>query len=608
MKNLKLLWSYMKGNRALYVGAIISVAFATFFSTLNPLILRITIDSVIGGQPVDTFSWLANLFNSLGGAKALIHQLWLIGLMLVSVTLCEGVFQFLKGRWSATAAETIARNLREKLYDHLQHLPFEYYVKAATGDLIQRCTSDVDQIRQFLAAQFVEVGRSVFMVLFISGIMFSLNAKMTLIAMAIIPLIFCFSYFYYKRVKVAFKAADEAEGAMSTVLQENLTGVRIVRAFARQDYEIDKFDLKNRVYRDKVYGVLRYLAWFWSLSDLMSMLQIGGVIVAGSYFAAKGELTLGTLVVFSTYEGMLLWPVRQMGRILTDWGKTLVSLERIQEILTEPRELPAEHEHQPEIKGDILFDNVSFAYNDGRQILKNVSFSVKEGETVAILGPTGSGKSTLMHLLARMYDYQSGSIKVDGHELKNIEKKWLRSQVGLVLQEPFLFARTIKENIRFARPDSADEEILTAAEVAAIHDVILEFDDGYETLVGERGVSLSGGQKQRVAIARTLIRNCPVLVFDDSLSAVDTETDAAIRQSLAERKTRATTFIISHRINTLAQADKIVVLEDGRVTQIGTHAELVKQSGLYRRVWEIQNSLEEELEQERGAGSYESIG
>ncbi len=594
----------MKGNRTLYVAAIISVALATLLATFNPLIIRITIDSIIGDQPLETYDWLTKLINNLGGTDSLVHNLWLIGLILLVVTLLQGIFQFVKGKWSAQAAETIARNLRGNLYDHLQHMPYEYFISAQTGDIIQRCTSDVDQIRQFLAVQLVEVGRSIFTLVFVSSIMFALNFKLALVSMSVVPIIFSFSYFFYREVKKTFKDADEAEGRMSTVLQENLTGVRIVRAFARQDYEIDKFDERSVQYRDKVYRVIKLMAWYWSLSDLLSMFQIGIVLVFGAFWAARGVITLGTLVLFTTYEGMLLWPIRQMGRILTDLGKTLVSSERIQEILNEPLEVVEPDEYQPEIKGDIVFDDVSFSYDDGREILQNVSFTVKEGETVAILGPTGSGKSTLVHLLARLYDYDQGSIKIGEHELKNIEKKYLRHHVGLVLQEPFLFARSIKSNISLARPESHDEEVTEAARSAAVHDVIQNFELGYETLVGERGVSLSGGQKQRVAIARTLIRNCPILIFDDSLSAVDTETDAAIRQSLKEKSARATTFIISHRINTLAEADKILVIEDGRITQMGTHEELLKQTGLYRRVWQIQNSLETEVlegDQRKGA-------
>lgn len=597
MKNIKLIWAYMHGNRMLYVGAIISVAIASFFSIIGPLVLRATIDSIIGDKPLNLPGWLLPLFIKLGGRDVLRYNLWIAGFILVMLTLFRGLFLFLKGRWSAVAAESIAKNIRESLYDHLQHLPYEYHVKAETGDLIQRCTSDVDTIRRFLAVQLVEVGRAIFILIFVSIIMFSLNIKLTFVAMGVVPLIFSFSYLFYKKVKEAFKEADEAEGKMSTVLQENLTGIRVVRAFARQNYEIEKFDKKSIDYRDKTYHVLRLLAWFWSLSDFLSMFQIAVVLVVGASWASRGELTLGTLVVFTTYEGMLLWPVRQMGRILTDLGKTLVSANRIEEILAEPREIERDNEKKPVINGDIEFKNVYFEFEKGKPVLKNISFKVEEGQTVAILGSTGSGKSSLVHLLARLYEYQKGSISIGGNEIKEIEKKWLRKHIGLVLQEPFLFAKTIKENIGLAKKNFKENEIIEAASNAAIHNVILDFEDGYDTLVGERGVSLSGGQKQRIAIARTLIRDCPILIFDDSLSAVDTETDAAIRKALKKQKENRTVIIISHRVNTLLEADKIIVMDKGKIVQTGTHEELIKVPGLYRRVYMIQNSLQDEIEE-----------
>ncbi|WP_226984159.1 ABC transporter ATP-binding protein [Halothermothrix orenii] len=325
------------------------------------------------------------------------------------------------------------------------------------------------------------------------------------------------------------------------------------------------------------------------------MFQMGIVLVGGVYFAATGRISLGTLVVFITYEGFLLWPIRQMGRILSDMGKTQVSLGRIGEILKEDLE-ENDGKLKPEIKGNIEFEDVYFSYDDNKPVLNGISFRIKAGETVAILGPTGSGKSTLVQLLARLYDYSKGSIRIDGIEITDIDKKWLRRQVGLILQEPFLFARSIKENIKLANMEADDSKVYEAANMAAIHDVITSFDQGYDTLVGERGVSLSGGQKQRVAIARTLIRDCPILIFDDSLSAVDTETDAAIQKELRERKDNATTIIISHRITTLARADRILVLDKGRIVQSGSHEELIRQPGLYRRIWNIQSSLERDLE------------
>ncbi len=595
MDSLKLLMKSMKGNKLLYIGAILSVALATAFTLAGPLVISFTIDSVIGNKPMDVPIWIKNIINSIGGKNTLVQNLWICSLALIILTIGRGLFTYLRGKWSAVASESIAKNIREEVYDHLQYLSYEYHVKAETGDLIQRCTSDIETIRRFLAVQFVEIGYAIFMVTFVLSILLSLNVKLTLIAMIVVPIIFVAAIVFFIKMRDAFQKSDEAEGRLSNVLQENLTGIRVVRAFARQQYEIDKFDEKNTEYRGLTYRLIKLLAWYWALSDLVCLLQIGAVLVFGAYWAATGELSLGTLVVFTTYEGMLLWPIRQMGRILADFGKMIVSLKRIAEILDEPLEITDENQLKPEIKGDIEFKDVCFEYEKDRPILKNVSFKVKQGQTVAILGPTGSGKSTLIHLLGRLYDYQSGSIKIDGIELKEIDKKWIRKNVGIILQEPFLYSKNIKDNIRIAWKDAPDSQVFEAAQMASIHDVILDFEKGYDTLVGERGVTLSGGQKQRVAIARTIINDYPVLVFDDSLSAVDTETDANIRKALKTRKENTTTFIISHRISTLSEADIILVLDGGELVQSGTHEELVAQQGLYRRIWEIQNSLEEEL-------------
>jgi ATP-binding cassette, subfamily B, bacterial len=598
VKSLKLLWNAMKGNRLLYLGAIISIGLATMFSFFSPLVIRITVDSVIGGRKLNAPALLIKMIEAVGGTGVLVQNLWICGLMLILLSVINGIFTFLKGRWTAVAAESTARNIRNSLYDHLQHVPYDYHVKAETGDLIQRCTSDVETIRAFMAVQFVEIGRALFMLTMALIIMLSLDVRMTLISMLVVPIIFAFAIVFFMRVKKVFKASDEAEGRLSTVLQENLTGVRVVRAFARQEYEIAKFDIKNAEYRDLTYNLIKLLAGYWSASDLLCMLQIGTVLVYGSYLASIGSISLGTLIVFMTYESMLLWPVRQMGRILTDLGKTIVSLKRIEEILYQPIEEQLENELKPLIKGTVEFKNVTFGYEESKPILKNVSFKVEAGQTVAILGPTGSGKTSLVHLLPRLYDFQAGSITIDGIDIRNIEKKWLRKNIGIVLQEPFLYSKTLLDNIGLAKDNALEDEVFTAAQTASVHSVIQEFEKGYDTMVGERGVTLSGGQKQRVAIARTLILESPVLIFDDSLSAVDTETDTAIRKALKQRSKTATTFIISHRITTLSEADFIVVIDEGKVAQIGTHQELIKEEGLYQRIWSIQNAVEEETIEE----------
>jgi ATP-binding cassette subfamily B protein len=598
LQQLKLLWHFMQGSRVLYFGAILAVGLATIFGLITPLILRTTIDSIIGDKPmIHMFSWLHSIIESIGGKDVLMQNLWICSLTIIVLAIAEGLFMYLKGKWSALAAETTAQHIRDKLYNHLQHLSYEYHVKAETGDLIQRCTSDVDTIRQFLAVQFVEVGRTLFMVAIVVPLMLSLDRRMTLVAMLLIPIIFIFAFGFFFKVKKVFLASDEAEGRMSTVLQENLSGVRVIRAFARQSYEIEKFDEANREYRDRTYRLIRLIAGYWAVSSSLGVLQFGFVLTFGAYLAYQGQLSLGTLVVFTSYVDRLIWPIRQMGRILTDMGKALVALKRIREILEQPLESSEAASAKPHIRGNLEFRNVSFEYEPGKPVLKDISFRVKQGQTVAILGPTGSGKTSLVHLLTRLYDYQHGSITIDGVELKSIEKKWLREHVGLVLQEPFLFSKTIKQNIGLAKKNVQDQKIFEAARIASVHDVILDFDDGYETAVGEKGVTLSGGQKQRVAIARTLVKECPIIIFDDSLSAVDTETDAAIRHALRHRN-HATTFMISHRVNTLSEAELILVLEHGKLVQAGTHDELVQQEGLYRKIWAIQNSLEDELEDE----------
>lgn len=595
MKSFMNLLKIMRGKIVIYLAALAAVAVAGLIAFVGPQVVRVTIDSIIGDKPFELPVFLMNIIEQLGGRDGLREKIWLCALALLTLSFSEGFFIFLKGRWSAVASESIVKGLRDRVYNHLQRLPFDYHVKANTGDLVQRCTTDVDTIRQFLAVQLVEVGRTVIIVSLALFFMFRLNVNMTLISMAAIPFIFLLSLIFFFYIKKHFKISDEADGEMSSVLQENLAGVRVVRAFARQEYETAKFDEKNKEYKRVTFHLMRLFAVYWSISDLLCMLQVGAVLVTGAFMAYKGQMTIGTLVVFLSYEAMLLWPIRQLGRIISDMGKALVAIERIFEILDEPVEEDSELSFTPDIKGQISFENVSFGYSPGNDILKDLSFEVKKGETVAILGVTGSGKSSLVHLLPRLYDYDRGSIKIDGMELKEIDKSWIRDRVGIVLQEPFLYSKNIMDNIKLASRNVREEEIFEATRTASIHDVIESFEKGYNTAVGERGFTLSGGQKQRLAIARTLIKNCPVLIFDDSLSAVDTETDAQIRMALKSRENRATTIIISHRVSTLSEADRIFVLDQGRLIQSGTHDELLKVEGLYKRIWQIQNSLEDEM-------------
>jgi len=590
----------MNNNKIKYLISIIATGLAVAFSLTVPLILQVVIDYILVGKEVEGNIFIEKIFGFLGGSSFLINNLWVCGILIIVITIIQGVFLYFKGKFSAEASEDVAKNLRERLYDHIQHLSYAYHKNADTGDLIQRSTSDIETIRRFLSVQMVEVGRAIFMVGISLYVMLNLNVKMTLISMATTPLIFIFSYLYFQIVQKSFRTSDESEAEMSTVIQENLNGVRVVKAFGREKFEIEKFKEKNQQYKKKTYKVIMNLAYYWSISDFMTIVQIALVVVASIYFTNRGLISLGTAVVFINYIFRIIWPIKQLGRILADLGKALVSTERIQEILDEDREEIKPGEGKPKILGNIEFGNVSFEYPDDEthRVLEDVSFKVEKGETIAIVGKTGSGKSSLIHLLPRLYDVKKGEILLDNNNINSIEKKWLRKNIGIVLQEPFLYSTTIQENISFQN-ESKIKEIHDAARIASVHNVVQEFDQGYDTLIGEKGVTLSGGQKQRIAIARTIINNYPILIFDDSLSAVDTETDIAIRKALRERKKDVTTFIISHRISSIYDADKILVLEKGKIKEMGKHEDLIKKEGIYKRIYNIQNVKEFEIDIER---------
>ena len=586
-------------KRYLFLGAL-AVLLAAIASYLIPMVISFTVDYVIDGNPDGLPEVIFPLLDALGGRDYFLSHLYVCAIMLVVLTALNGLFTFVRGRSLAYASEGTAKFLRDRLYSHLQNVPYDYHKHTSTGDLVQRCTSDVDTVRRFISLQLLEIVRTVAMILVAITIMFSLHVKMAFISIAVLPFLCLFSFVYFKRVRRHFTLSDEAEGKMSSVLQENLTGVRVVRAFGQQQSEMEKFTDCNRHYKKVTYRMIKLLGYYWGFSDMLGYLQIGVTLVSGVYLAATTDFTLGNLLLFTTYTNMLTWPVRQLGRTLADLGKAAVSLGRIDEILSVPEEQEPGRGLSIAICGTVEFKNVCFGYDYPDEVLKGVSFTANPGETVAILGSTGSGKSSLVHLMQRLYPCTGGEILIDGVNINDIHRHTLRKNIGIVLQEPFLYSRTIAENIRIVRPEATDEEMYDTARTAAVHDVIMEFEAGYDTVVGERGVTLSGGQKQRVAIARTLMQRAPILIFDDSMSAVDTETDAAIRKALLARKEHSTTFIISHRITTLSTADKILVLEGGRLVQQGTHEELLRQEGLYARIAGIQTMLEQDLNEQGG--------
>jgi ATP-binding cassette subfamily B protein len=567
------------------------------FSLVNPQIVRYTIDSVIGKIPLEAPAFVSRLIDSMGGLALLREKLWLCAVFVAAAALCAELCNLVRSYTGLEIGETIAWRLWNTLYAHIQKLPWNWHVNCQTGDIIQRCTTDVDNIRNFIQNHLSELLRTVCVFVIAVVMMFSMDVFMSLVALSLIPAILVFSILYFRRVSRNFARADATEGSMQAAAQENYTGVRVVRAFGREAWETEKFREKTRAHANIWVEIGKMLGLFWGAGDFLSGLQLAIVVAAGVFRSVNGDLSPGTFLAFYAYCNWMIWPIRQLGRILSDLSKTLVAAGRIREILAAEPEIDPPDALCPEIKGEIRFDRVTFAYGDaGEPVLGDISFTLKPGQTLAILGATGSGKSSLVHLLSRLYDLpdNSGTITIDGTDIRRIARSHLRRHIGLCLQEPFLFSKTIRENISAAQGNIEMAELHSAATVAMVHETIEGFAEGYNTIIGERGVTLSGGQKQRVAIARMLAANAPVMVFDDSLSAVDTETDARIRAALRHRVKDAAVIIISHRISSLMQADQILVLKGGRMEDLGSHRELLQREGTYRRIFEMQAAGVEE--------------
>ena len=610
---LHVIWSLMRGQRLRYGFALACLALATLLNYGVPLVGSVTIDYAVSGKTVvpGTPTLIVRLLDLLGGAASLRAHLWLAPVAMVLIAAASGLCSYLKGWQASLASDGVSRQLKDRLYDHLNHLPARYHDRADTGDLVQRCTSDVETARLFLASQVMEIVNALVLAATALPLMLSLNGRMTLISFVLVIPIIAYSYFYFRSVKHVFREVEKAESALTAVVQENLTGIRVVRAFSRHAFEEAKFAEPNRRYRDQNLRLLWLMSWYWSISDIFVLGQMGLTLIYGAHEITQDRLTVGMLFAFVAYLGIMMWPVRQMGRILTDLGKTSVAFTRIQDILSaDPEPEPASAPwllHQP-ISGRIAVRNLHFRHAGGsasaagRGALNGISFDVRPGESLAILGPSGSGKSTLAHILLRLYDYTEGTIQLDGRSLSSLPRAWVREQIGVVMQEPFLFSKTLKENLRLGRSNAADHEVEEAARIASIHDTILSFDQGYGTLIGERGITLSGGQRQRVAIARAVLKRSPILILDDAMSAIDGETESLVLDALRERRGRATTLVIAHRLSTVIHADRVIVLDHGCIIQAGTHAELSAQEGLYRRLWRIQTNMEADFQDQLRSG------
>lgn len=603
-RKAKLILRYFHGSRRYFICAAAASLLTTALNAVTPQIFRFSIDQVLGG-------------NEYGFLR---ERLWIPGLAVVGVAALSGISMFVSRMCTSRAGENFAKNMRDSLFAHVQRLPMSWHDKNQTGDIIQRCTSDVEVIRNFVVTQLLEVFRTVFLIGISFAMMFGMNRKMSLVVLLFVPVVAGYSAVFYRLIARRFTKADEAEGELSTVVQENATGVRVVRAFGREHFEMERFREKNEAFARMWIRLGTLSGLYWGVGDLITGLQVVAVAVLGAAEAVHGNMSVGEFVAFASYNTVLVWPVRGLGRILSDMSKAGVSFERVDYMIQGEEEryqqsCVAGEKGLPQCM-DITFSHVSFAYEKGKKVLDDISFSVSQGQTFGILGGTGSGKSTIVQLLTRLYELDaeenSGCIAIGGIDIRELPLEWLRQNVGMVLQEPFLYSRTIRENIAASAPEATMEEIRQAARIACIDEAIMNFPDGYDTMVGERGVTLSGGQRQRVAIARMLLQKAPVMVFDDSLSAVDSETDSMIRRALKERIKDTAVILISHRITTLMGADRIMVLREGQMEEMGTHAQLVQSHGIYQQIYEIQMSgddrriLADSTEKKKNAGRAEN--
>lgn len=591
----RLLLMFLDGSKRFFAVSMISSLVLSAIDLVNPQIIRFTVDTVIGKEKSALPGFANRIVDLIGGVPVLRERLWIIAAAITVFALLSAVFRYIQRLYNTKASETLVETVRNLLFAHIERLPFGWHMKNRTGDIIQRCTSDVDTVKEFLSEQLTAILQIVIKVVFSLAVMFSMNAKLALAATLTMPVILLYSAIFGRRIGKHFRECDENEGILSAMSQENLTGVRVVRAFGREEYERERFGKQNDHYTGLWVRLARLLSAFWGMGDFIAGTQALLIMTLGIVSCVKGGMTSGEFIAFVTYNAMLAWPIRRLGRMISEMSKAGISIDRLNYIMSSEEEKDRDGAGEPDMHGDIVFDDVSFAYEGCPELLSHISFTARAGKTVGILGGTGSGKSTLMYLLDRLYelpeDGSGGRITIGGTDIKDIKAAYLRKNIGIVLQEPYLFSRTIAENIGITRPDITMDEIREASAIACLDDTVTGFSEGYDTFVGERGVTLSGGQKQRAAIARMLTEKTPIMIFDDSLSAVDAETDAAIRAGLDRQLGGTTVFLISHRTSTLMNSDLILVLDRGRIAEMGRHDELMAiDGGIYRRIYDIQTS------------------
>lgn len=594
-----------------YIFSSLLLVTATFIRMLEPKVLQITIDKVIVFfQSEGKITFTPEDFITKGIYAILpemktdnLHIILIsLGLIFLVISLLRATFSFTSNAVNASITEKAMKNLKDRLFSHIQALPLAYHSQTPTGELIQRCTGDVETIRKFSSNQIVEVIRlsAIFTGAFL--MMLTINVNYALVSILLFPLLLFGSLYYFKKEKVIWNEHEKQQDRLSVIVQENLSGIRVVKAFAKEEFEIDKFTKQNEEKKRWGLKLMRLNRLYWPSSDILVHMQIAISVFFGGYLVLKNQLSVGEYTAFYAYSTFVTWPMRRLGQIVAEMGMASIAMKRIYSILeSDLEDYSGKTGEGLKLRGEIEFKNVSFRYegSEKQRVLDRISFKVKAGEKIALLGPTGAGKTTIISLLMRFFEADSGEILIDGKDIRKYPKAFLRGRFGVVLQKPFLFSTTIKSNIAYANPDSLIEDVIEASKAARIHDIITEvFPDSYDTIIGEKGVTLSGGQKQRVTIARTLLKDPDIYVFDDSTSAVDSETEYEIQKELRKLIKDKTTFIIAHRITSIQDCDRIIVLDKGTIIQEGTHDELVKEEGFYKKIFDIQVSVENEIREE----------
>ncbi|MGM0837465.1 MAG: ABC transporter ATP-binding protein [Bacillota bacterium] len=560
-------WPYRKN---FYI-SLIFLLLVTVITVIYPVILQVTIDEVMKKQQF--------------------HYVPYIALGFIGIMALKGLFTYFNQYLGDVFGIRSVYRLRNELYEKLQFLPFRYYDNAKTGDLMSRLTADVEGFRFFLSYGFSELIRFALLVTISLSLMFYYSVALTFVTLLAMPFLAFVTYRFDKRVHPAFRGIRKSFGKLNTNVQENISGINTVKSLSREGYQIDKFNNSNVDYKDKFISTANVWAKYFPLMEFIGNACVVGLLGFGGYLVIDGQLSEGALVAFFSLVWYIVWPIANLGFVINQFSQAKASGERLLEILEaeeDIHDIPGAQD-VPNLNGHVTFENVTFSYpNEEKAALQNVSFDAPPGKQIGLIGATGSGKTSITQLITRFYEPEEGRILIDGKEVNNYTLHSLRNQIGFVLQESFLFSSSIKSNIAYGRPNASMDDIVRAAKMAQAHEFIMELPNGYDTMLGERGMGLSGGQKQRIAIARALILDPTILVLDDATSAVDMQTEFNIQKELKEALAGRTTFIIAHRISSLKHADEILVFDEGKVVERGTHEELIQMHGPYRRIYDIQ--------------------